>query len=883
MARRSEGGRAAGGPRVVAGGIALRFGDPAGARAERADDPPPKPRPAPPPSGPFPEVIDRIDAIERAGTALVAGRPVLIHGEPGSGKTTLLRHLSRTASHDAPDAAGAWPDGTVLLSARGVEPGDLLQALHRALHHSDAPWHATPRQIDNGLRDRQALVLIDDLAADPPAVATLLARAPGCAFALASESDLEGLDLVRVGISGLDPAAGLELLRRATGREPTPLEAARIREVHRGLAGHPLRLLQAAALLHSSSGDLEAIARLAGEEEPESALAEVLGRELTPSRARALSALEAVSPASLSAAEAAAIAELDDPGADLEALAQRGLARVEGARYRAAGGLGAALAAAAEPETWRRRALDDLAARAAAGEDAGAEASESMLWALGEAVSAERWGDVLAIARSVEAALAREGRWEAWGAALEAALEAATASDDRASEAWALHERGSRALALEETERAVRDLERAVEIREALGDERSAEASRRNLALALGAGAPEGPAPARRRGRSRLAWALLAVALVAIAAIAFLEIRRRSAEPETVDAGTVRFDPTPVGGAGLAPVAVSNAGAFPARVGPAALAGDRAGEFEIVEDGCSGTEIATGERCVMVVAFHPDGVGDRTGRLVVPFEDEPPRAVTLSGLGLPAPEGGAQAGSPGVQVSPTRLDFGSQPVDEPSGPLPVAVANRTGGAERFAVRIEPAGGRTFALADDRCSNVELDPGEACVVEIRFRPAGPGLETATLAVRPLGTSEELRVPLTGTGAGSGPTGEPAADTTTGAPADTAAPADTTGLAVDPVEIDFGEVPAGTRSDPREVVLENHGSAAVPIATVRLAGLDAAVFSIVSDRCSGGLLSAGGRCAIRVAFEPAEAGGWSARLEVRDSTGRGPDLDLEGSGG
>lgn len=871
------------GGRVVADGVVLRFGEESGARARRAgrgEEPAPKPRPAPPPEGPFPEVVDRIDAIDRAGTALVAGRPVLFHGPPGVGKTTLLKHLSRTAAHDAPDGAGAWPDGTVLLAARGVPPEDLLQALHRALHASDAPYRATPRQIDNGLRERQALVLIDDLDGDAAGIERILRAAPACAFALATETDPVGVDLVRVPLAGLEADPAVELFVRAWGRDPSPLEAARIREIQRGLGGHPLRLLQAAALTWSGAADLEGIVRDTGGIDPEGALAERLEASLGESRLRALKALEAVAPASLSVEDAAAIAELDEPAADLEALAHRGLARVEDARYRAAGGLGAAAFARDDRETWRDRALDHLAAgarnRGKTWPDAGSV--DALLGALDRAVEKERWGDAVAIARAVGPALAVEGLWAAWGEVLERALDAARAADDRAGEAWALHERGSKALAEDEIERAVHDLERAVEIRDAIGDDEGAAASRRNLAVARGdAAAVASPRRGRRRSTGPV-WAALAVALVVIAAVALFVLQRGGEMDEVVDAGTVRFEQSAVGDESLAPVAIANDGTGPAEVGPASLAGARPSEFEIVRDACSGSLVPPGERCWIVVAFRPEGVGDRTARLTVPFEEGPSRAVTLSGLGVPGTGEPSAAARPPVAVAPSRVDFGEQPVAAAAGPLPLAIANRGEGTARVAVRIEPAGG-PFSIASDVCSNAPLAPGEACVVEIGFRPTGPGLETATAVVRDLGTSDATRVTLTGSGEGAPAGGDDAAPDA--APDTTAAAAG--GLVAATGAVDFGEVPAGTRSDTREVVVENGSDAAVDVSTVRLSGLDAAVFTIVEDRCSGRLLTPGGTCTIRVAFEPAEAGGWSARLEIRDSTAEGPDVALEGSGG
>ncbi len=884
MARRREEATTGSRGRIAAGDVLLRFGSPHGALAERLhpdERPTPRPRPASPPAGPFPDVIDRVDEIERAGIALVAARPVLLHAPPGSGKTTLLRHLSRTAANDAPDGAGAWPDGTILLGARGVSTGDLLQLLFRALHASDTPVHATPLQIENGLRERQALVLVDDVRGSAEEIREILDTASACAFAIASDGAVGEIDVVRVGLGPLPVDAGVELVGRATGREPSPLEAARIREIHRAVDGQPLLLLQTAALIHAGAVSLEAASGVANDADPPGALADRLDATLSGSPLRALLALEAVRPVGLAPSDAAAIAELEDPGGALEALAHRGLARVEGARYGGAGGLAARVAAKHDPGEWRKRALDHFAAVAGEAESSarsGPEA-EALSWALDGALEADRWGDALALARAVELDPALDGRWDAWGEVLERALEAARAIDDPSAEAWALHERGTRALALGEDERATHDLERAAELREGLGEEAAAAASRANLSLLTGEGPSPAPAGRRRTGSSNgLTWTLLAVALVILGAIGFLFLRGRDGAPSAVEAGSVRFEEVAVGDESLAPVEVSHADPDGVEGGAVEIEGPDAADFSVVTDGCTGASLGPDERCLVVVAFRPGGTGERSARLRIPFREDRPRAVELSGSGREGPPTTAGSGD-WLGIAPERVSFGPQPVGAWSGALPVAIVNRGETAERVAVRLDPGPDDEFEVESDRCSNEPLPVGGSCLVEIRFRPAEPGLRSGSLVVRDLGAGDTRTVAISGTGSGEGAAADTSA--TPGAADGTAATG--TALSVATPAIDFGEVPVGSRGDVRSIEIENAGPEPVEIATVRLGGLDAAVFSVVQDRCSGRLLSAGGTCSIDVTFGPAEEGGWSARLIVRDPTGDGVDVDLGGTGG
>lgn len=875
------------GGRIMAGDVLLRIGSRHGAIAERveaADRPAPKPRPAAPPSGPFPEVIDRIDAIERAVTALVAARAVLFHGPSGSGKTTLLRHLSRTATNDAPDGAGAWPDGTILLTARQTPSPDLLQVLFRALHASDTPVHATQLQLENGLRERQTLVLVDDLPGSAEQVREVLSTAPACAFALASETDPGELDVVRVPLPGLPPDGAVELVSKAIDREPSPLEAARIRELHRRLDGSPLLLLQVAAMIPAGDVDLETAAAATDDEDPVGALAGRLDEALPDPQRRALLALEAVRPATLSASDAAAIADLDDPLGTLEALAHRGLVRVDGSRYRGAGGLAAAVARRHDRAVWRSRAQEhfaSLAAEPGVGPSSELE-RESLSWSLDQAIGSSRWASALALARAVEGDLALRSRWEAWGEVIERALEAARALDDAAAEAWALHQRGTRALALGETDRAIHDLERALDLREGIGEEDAAAATLANLSLLRGDEVVATPPVRGRKRAAGLPWALLAVALVILGAIGLLVLRGGGTEP--VDAGSVRFESRPVGEEALAPVAVDNAATEAVEVGAVEIEGVDGEDFTIVGDECSRARLAPGTRCVVVLAFRPRDTGERAARLVVPFGGEPPREVSLSGRGLAASRAVVADGADGadpLSIAPGRLEFGEQPVGTRSGILPVAIVNRGSGPERVAVRLEPGGPGEFTLSGDACSNEVLPVGETCLVEVQFRPSRSGLRSAMLVVRKLGTGDVSEVALTGTGAD----GDGEAEVVEGTDVGTAPePTATSGIRLASGEgaIGFGEVPVGSRSARRTVTIENRGADPVQVASSRLAGLDAAVFVIEEDRCRGRLLPAGATCTIDVAFEPSELGGWSARLVVRDPTGDGPEIDLEGTG-
>ena len=117
-----------------------------------------KPNPAPVLSRPkpFPGLINRHD---ETGVALLAckdGVPLEFVGEPGIGKTVLLRHLAYHLPREL------FPDGIIYKNIRGFSSGDVLQILWKSFYSCDIPYKATEHELRHSLRDKKALILLDD-------------------------------------------------------------------------------------------------------------------------------------------------------------------------------------------------------------------------------------------------------------------------------------------------------------------------------------------------------------------------------------------------------------------------------------------------------------------------------------------------------------------------------------------------------------------------------------------------------------------------------------------------------------------------------------------------------------------------------------------------
>lgn len=114
------------------------------------------------------------------------------------------------------------------------------------------------------------------------------------------------------------------------------------------------------------------------------------------------------------------------------------------------------------------------------------------------------------------------------------------------------------------------------------------------------------------------------------------------------------------------------------------------------------------------------------------------------------------------RVRSAGADFGGQTVDTRSAALPVAVTNTGEAPLNVTGAVIGAGGTRpgdFAIASDECSGRRIQPGQACLVYVRYSPTVVGDVTAQLALADDAAGSPQLLPLTGTGlsAQAGPVG------------------------------------------------------------------------------------------------------------------------------
>uniref|UniRef100_A0A831U6Y1 Choice-of-anchor D domain-containing protein n=1 Tax=Geobacter metallireducens TaxID=28232 RepID=A0A831U6Y1_GEOME len=92
--------------------------------------------------------------------------------------------------------------------------------------------------------------------------------------------------------------------------------------------------------------------------------------------------------------------------------------------------------------------------------------------------------------------------------------------------------------------------------------------------------------------------------------------------------------------------------------------------------------------------------------------------------------------------------------------------------------------------------------------------------------------------------------------------------------------FGDVPAGTASQPRTITLVNGGTDNLLISTVNLTANGSGMFSLAAggDGCSGATLAPSQSCTVQAVFSPSALGLQSAVLSISSNDPTTPSLDI-----
>ena len=425
----------------------------------------------------------RDEVLSEALATLRERQPIEYHGVEGIGKTTLISRLAHTS--DAVDCA----DGIVYRNVRGHSLDDALQQFYSDFYEYSKPFMPTDGQMRSDLQELRAFLLLDDAEYDRVDVERLLNYLPQSVVVLgSSKRSLWGLGR-SIQLPGLTTVAGAQLMERELGRTLRTDERAAAESLVTALGGHPLRIQQVVAhLVERGSLITEAADDTSSLVNANAFVSQTLER-LTPIQRQVLGLLATLRGVSLSAARIQSLAHLSDTDSVLASLQQLGLVHCEADRYCAAEPIAEILESRVSPEWMVRLCVYYLtmAERSRGDPEALVGEIEALLHIFDWAAKTRLWGDVVALARTLDATLALHKRWDAWEHVLGWALRAARELGDEDAEAWAHHQLGTRALLLKDDEQAKKSLSAALRLRQLRGDTIGAAVTRRNLGLILGA------------------------------------------------------------------------------------------------------------------------------------------------------------------------------------------------------------------------------------------------------------------------------------------------------------------------------------------------------------------------------------------------------------
>ncbi len=425
---------------------------------------------------PFPDLIGRQEEIKSAIASLKSAQSVELYSPSGFGKSVLLRHL---AYH--PQVRSSFVDGAISFNVHHQTVADLLQSLFEVFYASDIVYKPTEIQIRQALQDKRALILLDAQKLTQNDIEELINAIPNSTFLLAlPERRLWG-ETQGMRLQGLPIADALILLERELQRSLTTAERQAAEILCTIVEGNPLQLILAAATVREERRSLsEVVSKV---QSSDSLIKQILESLPNPQRV-ILAVLAALGGVALLIVQAAAMSKMSNTESILQILVRRNLVQTGGDRYSLSNTLIEAVQQEWDLTPWRESALEYFTTWTQQYQTAPSlllAETDAIFQTLEWAVGVGRWTDVLRLVKAVEGAFALGKQWGLWEQVLHWGLQAAQTIKDKAAEAWALHQLGSRALCLEDMTTAENYLNQALQIRESLGDEIGVAVTRHNL------------------------------------------------------------------------------------------------------------------------------------------------------------------------------------------------------------------------------------------------------------------------------------------------------------------------------------------------------------------------------------------------------------------
>jgi hypothetical protein len=151
-----------------------------------------------------------------------------------------------------------------------------------------------------------------------------------------------------------------------------------------------------------------------------------------------------------------------------------------------------------------------------------------------------------------------------------------------------------------------------------------------------------------------------------------------------------------------------------------------------------GTRVAAGASCTFSVKFKPTTSGTLTGAVSISDNASgSPQKITLTGTGTD------------IQLTPTSVNFGNQPVGTKSTPKKITLSNKAGVTVSIT-SISITGTNSKDFAETNTCGKSVKAGASCGITVTFTPSAKGKRTASVSVKDNGGGSPQTVALSGTG-------------------------------------------------------------------------------------------------------------------------------------
>jgi hypothetical protein len=201
-----------------------------------------------------------------------------------------------------------------------------------------------------------------------------------------------------------------------------------------------------------------------------------------------------------------------------------------------------------------------------------------------------------------------------------------------------------------------------------------------------------------------------------IASFSFPNCGSASGAIATLSATKLTFPKTVIGQTTSLTLTVTNSGTATLNLYNVAITGDYA-----VQSNLCGTQLLAGGNCSITVAFTPTVKGTRSGILQL-TDNAPnnPQKVTLTGTGL------------AIALSPSALNFGSEPIAQSTTPQTVTVSNVSAISVNFTGFTVSGTPTDYPISANTCG-ASLAALSSCSLNVSFSPTKKGARNGKLNV------------------------------------------------------------------------------------------------------------------------------------------------------